>query len=123
MKTLGKCCLQQFEWACWFFEIFPIRANTQGPWVINLFSCSIQLSIKFHLLIKTEMLERKKCFLDLKLSLVVFIMLINVKMPTIIGILTLMSMINFSMKRDNFWHWFRPACKGFCFCPTHDNER
>ena len=32
---------------------------------------------------------------SLSLSYVVFIMLINVKMPTIVGILTLMSRINF----------------------------
>ena len=39
-------------------------------------------------------MEIKTC-LALKLSDVVFIMLINVKMPTIVGILTFMSMINF----------------------------
>ena len=36
-----------------------------------------------------------KKFLALGLSDVVFIMLINVKMPTVVGILTFMSMINF----------------------------
>ena len=36
-----------------------------------------------------------KKFLALCLSDVVFIMLINVKMPTIVGILTFMSMIDF----------------------------
>ena len=36
-----------------------------------------------------------KKFVALSLSHVVFIMLINVKMPTIVGILTLMSKINF----------------------------
>ena len=36
-----------------------------------------------------------KKLLTLSLSDVVFIMLINVKMPTIVGILTFMSMINF----------------------------
>ena len=36
-----------------------------------------------------------KKFLALSLSDVVFIMLINVKMPTIVGILTFMSRINF----------------------------
>ena len=36
-----------------------------------------------------------KGFLVLSLSDVVFIMLINVKMPTIVGILTFMSRINF----------------------------
>ena len=35
-----------------------------------------------------------KTFLAFILSSVVFIMLINVKMPTIVGILTFMSMIN-----------------------------
>ena len=47
----------------------PDAALTPGPEVIKLFSCSTQLSIKF-------------------------IMLINVKMPTIVGILTFISMIN-----------------------------
>ena len=38
-----------------------------------------------------------KKFLALSLSDVVFIMLINVKMPTIFGILTFMSRINFML--------------------------
>ena len=38
-------------------------------------------------------------FLALSLSNVVFIMLINVKMPTIVGILTFMSRINFVLSR------------------------
>ena len=38
-----------------------------------------------------------KKFLALSLSDVVFIMLINVKMPTIVGILTLMSLIIFML--------------------------
>ena len=46
---------------------------------------------KFHLLIKTKMPK----FLALSLSDVVFIILINVKMRTIVGILTFMSRINF----------------------------
>ena len=40
----------------------------------------------------------KKC-LALSLSDVLFIMLINVKMPTIVGILTFMSMIDFVLSR------------------------
>ena len=40
---------------------------------------------------------KKKFNLAFKLSDVVFIMLINVKMPTIVGILTFMSMINFML--------------------------
>ena len=52
-----------------------------GPEVIKLFSCSTQLSMKF-------------------------ILLINVKMPTIVGILTFISMINTtyeSLKARNFF--------------------
>ena len=40
----------------------------------------------------------KKCLASI-LSDVVFIMLINVKMPTIVGILTFMSRINFVLSR------------------------
>ena len=46
-----------------------------GPEVIKLFSCSTQLNTKF-------------------------ILLINVKMPTIVGILTFISMINTTSERD-----------------------
>ena len=46
----------------------------QGPKVIKLSSCSAQLSTKF-------------------------ILLINVKMPTIVGILTFISMINTTSER------------------------
>ena len=66
-----------------------------GPEVIKLFSCSTQLSIKFQLLIKTKMLNRY--FLLLSSHIDVFILLINVKMPTIAGIFTFMSMINFAL--------------------------
>ena len=48
--------------------------------------------MKFRLLIKLKYRQMKK-FLDLSLSDVVFIILINVKMPTIVGILTFMSRI------------------------------
>ena len=64
-----------------------------GPEVIKLFSCSTQLSTKFQL-IKTKIPTKKK-FLASSLSDFVFIMLINVKMPTIVGILTFMSRTNF----------------------------
>ena len=47
--------------------------------------------MKFQLFIKTKMLINKD-FAAFKLSDVVFTMLINVKMPTTIGILTFMSM-------------------------------
>ena len=41
--------------------------------------------------------QQIKKFLALRLSEVVFIKLINVKMPTIVGILTFISMINFML--------------------------
>ena len=66
---------------------------TPGLEVIKLFSCSTQLSTKFQLLVKTKIPTKK--FLALSLFDVAFIMLINVKMPTIVGILTFMSKINF----------------------------
>ena len=78
-----------------------------GPEAIKLFSCSTKLSIKFQLLIKTKIMENKAFIFAFKLSDVVFsmpmlkcqqfIMLINVKMPTIVGILTFMSTINFML--------------------------
>ena len=63
-----------------------------GPEVIELFSCSSQLSIKLQQLIK---MLKNADFLAFILSDVVFILIINVKMPTIVGILTFMSRINF----------------------------
>ena len=65
-----------------------------GPEAINHFSCSTQLSTKFQLLIKTKILQIMM-FLALSPLNVVFIMLINVKMSTIVGILTFISRINF----------------------------
>ena len=53
--------------------------------------------MKFQLLIKTKMLKNKRHFLLSNTYNVVFIMLINVKMPTIVGILTFISMIKFML--------------------------
>ena len=61
-----------------------------GPGVMKIFSCSTQL------LIKTKM-SQIKIFLAFKLSDVVFILLINVKMPAIVGISTFISRINFAL--------------------------
>ena len=63
--------------------------------VIKLFPCSTQLSMKFQQLIKLIMLKNR--LLTFNLSDDVFIMLINVKMSTIVSILTFMSMINFML--------------------------
>ena len=80
--------------------------NMIGPQGFKtFFSCLTQLSTKFQVFIKLKYRQIKK-FLALSLSGLVFIMLINVKMPTIVGILTFMSRINLSMK--SFIH--PPAC-------------
>ena len=71
-----------------------MNARRTGPEVIKLFSCSTQLSMEFQLLIKLKYRQIKK-FLSLSLSEVVFIMIINVKMPTIVSILIFMSRIIF----------------------------
>ena len=58
------------------------------------FSCLSQLGMKFQRLkITTCKCLKIKTFLAFKLSDVVFIVLINVKMPTIVGILTYMSIV------------------------------
>ena len=57
-----------------------------------------------------------KKFLALSLSYVVFIMLINVKMPTIVGILTFMSRINFVLSYVDHEKGFitsGPGCQEF----------
>ena len=85
-------------------KYFMVYYNLMNFWhqinpgfqVIKLLPCSTQLSKKFQLLIKTNMLKNKD-YLAFKLSNVVFIMLINVTMPTIVGIITFISMINFML--------------------------
>ena len=66
-----------------------------GPEVIKLFFTLDSSEHKFQLLIKTETLKKRVVSHAFKLSYDIFIMLINVKMPTIVGILTFMSRINF----------------------------
>ena len=96
-KISGLKAVAQFAWGVMLRQLsqFPSAAGktSPGPEVRKLFSYSTQLSTKFQLLIKTKKMTKK--FLALSLSDVVFIMLINVKMPTIVGILTFMSRINF----------------------------
>ena len=53
----------------------------------------------FQLLTKIKMLK-KKIYLALTFSDVVFILLINVKMPTIVGILTFISRIDITCSVD-----------------------
>ena len=65
-----------------------------GPKVIKKISCSTQLSTEFQMLIKTKIPTNKEasCFKYLRCCI---ISLINVKMPTMVDILTFMSRINF----------------------------
>ena len=60
------------------------------------FRTSTQLNTKFQLLIKTK-IPTNKGLLALSLAGVVFTMLRNVKMPTIVAILIFMSRINFAL--------------------------
>ena len=79
-------------------NLYTCIIQLSSPKVIKLLSCSTQLSMKFQLLIKTEIPTNEEvyCFSSIALSLsdVVFILLINVKMSTIVGILTFMSNVN-----------------------------
>ena len=74
------------------------QEKSPGPEVIKLFSCSTQLSIKFVLLINLILLTIANSFLlniadtHMKISL-----LINMKMPTIVGIFIFISRENFML--------------------------
>ena len=86
----------------WLFSstcIIKSHSLYAGPQVIKLLSCSTKLSMKIQLLIKIKMLKIKRysCFTLASLSDVEFILLISVKMPTIVGILTFMSRISFML--------------------------
>ena len=69
------------------------QSKQSGPrgYTSKQFSCSAQLCMKVKLFIKGQMLN---FFLALDNSDAVFILLINVKMPTIVGVKTFMSRIN-----------------------------
>ena len=64
------------------------------PEAVKLFSCLTQLNTKFQLPRKTKVPTIEEVSY-LSISDIIFIMLINVKMPTFVGILTFMSRINF----------------------------
>ena len=72
------------------------RLRQAGPEVINLFMLN---SAEHEILtaLKVKSAEKIKIVLALKLSDVVFILLINVKMSAIIGILTFMNRVNFML--------------------------
>ena len=76
----------------------PFLARADFCWLheIDLYNRRAKnfMRTKFQLLIKTKMLKIKT-LLDFKHSDDLFIILIKVKMPTIVGILTFMRMIKF----------------------------
>ena len=65
-----------------------------GAEVIKLISCSTQLSMKFEILINIEIAKIDGMFRFYSLKPAI-ILLINVKMPIVVDILTFMSRINF----------------------------
>ena len=71
------------------------RCFTLSPEFINLLLRSTQLSLKIQMLIKPKILTNKSKFLALSFSGGLFIMLINVEMPTTVGILTFKSWVKF----------------------------
>ena len=75
-----------------FIFILLIPWHMTGPKFKKLGSCSTQLCTNFQLLIKSKIPTIEEV---LSLSDVVFNMLINVELPTIVSILTFMSRINF----------------------------
>ena len=72
---------------------FQLVNDLPGPEGIKLFSCSTQLSMKFKLLIRIK-ISRNSAFLGSYKPRLLFFLLINVKIPTIVGILTFMSRKN-----------------------------
>ena len=56
-------------------------------------------------------LLKNKDFLAFKLSDVLFILLIIVKMPTMVGILTFMSMINFMLSSVEHTKFYNPRAR------------
>ena len=67
-------------------QIGSIR-TTPGPKVIKLFPCSTQLSMKFEMH-KCKKIPRSSAFSGSDKPILLFFLLINVKMPTVVGILT-----------------------------------
>ena len=67
-----------------------------GPEVIKLFSCSTEFSMKFQMLISIKD-QNIRLFSGSDKPRKLFFPLINVKMPTFVGILTFMSRKNFML--------------------------
>ena len=96
-----NCLYPEFKYhykhaSCSNSVVAELVTEVLAPKVTKFLSCSTQLSTKFQLLIKAKIRTNKK-ILALSLSDVVFTMLINVKMPTIVDIFTFMSRMNFAL--------------------------
>ena len=73
------------------FDYFPYKAQRSkgpGPKVIEFFSCSTQLCIKY---------QEIQHFSGSDKPRMLFFLLVNVKMPNFVGILTFMSRKNFML--------------------------
>ena len=71
--------------------LFRLQTLKPGPEVKKLFSCSTQLSMKFKMVISIKNIKKFGFFFGSDQRRMLFFPLINVKMPTIVGILTFMS--------------------------------
>ena len=79
--------------SCTCSNMYSPKMSRPCPEVINFFCAQLNGARNFNCSSTLKYRKMKK-FHALSLTDVVFIMLINVKMPTIIGILTFMSMID-----------------------------
>ena len=74
-------------------DILQVRPDLE---VIKHFSCSTQLSIKLKMLISIK-ISRNSAFSGSDKPRMLFLLLINVKMPTVIGILIFLTRKNFML--------------------------
>ena len=87
------CCLNEITWAIGHpDQLVSDRAIWSGPEVIKLFSYTTQLSTKF-------------------------LLLINVKMPTIVGSLAFISMMNTTSERHKARNFF--SCRNLFFMSSY----
>ena len=92
-----KSCLARGKGNTVFMHQHALEISTLGPEVIKLFSCSTQLSMKFFNAHKYKKYQAIQLFSDSDKPRMLFSVLINVKMPTIVGILTFMGRKNFML--------------------------
>ena len=96
--TDGRFYFSQEEFPAEYF-LTEVKSSVDLPpgiEVIKLFSCSPQLSMKFEMHISIK-ISRILAFVGSDKHRMLFFPLINVKMPTTVGILTFMSRKNFML--------------------------